>query len=314
MSTNELSTSTLDSGVLKSIRQTIANFLRRCGLQDIAIDQAYYSECYQEAINRGFPMDGKYSIRSYMDVGVVLASTAYAHLPKAARMWICLFTAIVVSIDDTMDRTEDVVHVYYFNERFVNCQSQGNPVLDALDVILREITCFHSPLVSNLITVSTLNFITSNCLDNETKDMQISPRTPLYPEYSREISGLADGYLLLMFPSMLPIRQYIQCMPYLRIVVNYTNDILSYYKEEIQGDNANYLSLMAASRALTKQDVLQEIIDKTFQAHHNVLECLRPHAEAYDAYVSFFNGYVMFHASAKRYKMEEILAESMSSS
>jgi hypothetical protein len=84
---------------------------------------------------------------------------------------------------------------------------------------------------------------------------------------------------------------------------------LSYYKEEIEGDSANYLSLIAASRALTKQDALRELIEKTVQAYHNVLEFLRPHPEAYGAYVAFFDGYVKFHATLRRYKLEEIMSE-----
>lgn len=316
MSTKRLPTSTLDGGVLASIRHAIANFLRRCGLQytEITIDEAYYSECCQEAINRGFPMDGKYSIRSYMAIGVAMAAYGYAHLPDpAARMWVCLFTVVSSRIDDMMARGEDMVHVYRFNERFVNCQPQGDPILNAYDVLLRELTRLQSPLVSNLITTSVLNFVSSNCLDNENKDMQILPQTPLYPEYFRILSGVADPYALIIFPSMLPIREYIQCMPYLRIVINHGNDILSYYKEEIVGDTTNYLSHIAASRAITKQDALNEVIEKTVQAHHNILECLRPHTEAYNAYVSFSDGYVKFHAALRRYKMDEIMAEMPSS-
>lgn len=85
----------------------------------------------------------------------------------------CLFTVVSARIDDMMVRGEDMVHVYRFNERFVNCQPQGDPILHAFDVLLREIIRLHSPLVSNLITASTLNFMASNCLDNETEDMQV---------------------------------------------------------------------------------------------------------------------------------------------
>ncbi|KAG2139585.1 isoprenoid synthase domain-containing protein [Suillus bovinus] len=305
MSTDALSKSTLDDGVIASIRQNIANFLRRCGLQyiDVAVNEAYHSECCQEAINRGFPMDGKYSIREYMEIGVAMSSNAYAHLPdNAAKMWMCLFTAVATRVDDVMVRGEDMADMYHFNERFVNCRPQGDPILNALDVILREITRFHSPLVSDLITASTINFMSANCLDDVTKDMQILPKTPLYPEYSRLLGGLTDGYVLFMFPSTLPIQEYIQCMPDLRTVVNHTNDILSYYKEEIGGDTANYLSLMAASRACTKQDALHDLIEKTVQAHHNILDCLRPYR------------YVKFHIALKRYKMKEIMAEMSSPS
>ncbi|KAG1741640.1 hypothetical protein EDB19DRAFT_1875764 [Suillus lakei] len=218
------------------------------------------------------------------------------HLPNpAARMWMSLFTGVTTRIDDMMVRKEDLVHVYYFNERFMSCQPHDDLLLNALDTLLREVTYLHFPLVSNLVVVSLLDFISSILLDYETKDMQISSHTPLYPEYSRILSGLVDGYALFMFPPTLPRWEYIHCMPDLRIVVNHTNDILSYYKEEIECDTSKYLSLMAASRALTKQQALHELIEKTVQVHHNILEILRLHTDAYDAYVSFFDGYVKFH-------------------
>jgi hypothetical protein len=88
---------------------------------------------------------------------------------------------------------------------------------------------------------------------------------------------------------------------------------LSYYKEEIEGDSANYLSLIAASKAFTKQEALRELIEKTVHAYHNVLEFLRPHPEAYNAYVAFFDGYIKFHATLKRYKLEEVMLERFSS-
>lgn len=69
------------------------------------------------------------------------------------------------------------------------------------------------------------------------------------------------------------------------------------------------MSLVAASRGLTKRDALQVVIEKTMQAHQNILECLRPHLDAYDAYVAFFDGYIGFHAALRRYKLEEVMLE-----
>ncbi|KAG1729043.1 isoprenoid synthase domain-containing protein [Suillus lakei] len=317
MLSNSLSTSTLDSEVLASIRQAIVDFLRRCGLQytNIIIDEVFYSECCQEAINRGFPMDGKYSVRSYIATGVAMFNT-YAHLPdRATRMWICLLTVLVTWIDDVTDSGEDLVHVYSFYERFASNQLQGNPVLNALDALMRDIVRHYSAPVSNFIVTSILNFLSSMLLDNETKDMQISTGALLYPDYCRMLSGMPDAFALFIFPSILPLREYIQCMPDLAIIINYTNDILSYYKEEIEGETTNYLSRIAASRALTKQDALHEIIEKTVQAHHNILNSLRPHPEAYNAYFKFFDAYIFqLHASVKRYKLKEIMSESASSS
>ncbi|KAG1878761.1 hypothetical protein F4604DRAFT_1903023 [Suillus subluteus] len=203
---DNLSTSTLDGEVLASIRKSIAEFYQRCGLQykNITLDEAWYPECCKEAINRGYPMD---AILPYMAVGVAIMSNAYDHLPdRATKMWICLFTAVSTCIDDIMTRAENLVHVCRFNERFANCQPQEHPVLNTFDELLREVACHYSAPVSNLIVTSSLNFISSILLDNETQDMPISPRTPSYSEYSRLLSGLSDAGGFCVFPSTLTLR------------------------------------------------------------------------------------------------------------
>ena len=139
----------------------------------LKLDEALYTECCQEAIDRDIPMDGKYSIRPYMSVGVALTANAFAHLPdRTTWMWTCLLISIAVGIDDNLGGALDMAHVSHFNEQFVNCQPQGNPALKAFDMFLRDAPRYFSPLVSNLITTSMLDYMSSLLLDYETKDMQ----------------------------------------------------------------------------------------------------------------------------------------------
>ncbi|OAX30708.1 hypothetical protein K503DRAFT_870913, partial [Rhizopogon vinicolor AM-OR11-026] len=129
---DSLSTSTLDvkASTGTGVRQAIANFLQHCGLQykDITfiLDEVMFNECCQEAINRGFPMDGKDSIRPYIPAAVALTANAYAHLPDyATKMWICLLVSVSIGIDDYLGGGLDMVHLFSFNERFASCQPQG---------------------------------------------------------------------------------------------------------------------------------------------------------------------------------------------
>ncbi|KAG1780099.1 isoprenoid synthase domain-containing protein [Suillus placidus] len=315
MSINSLSTSTLDDAVLAGIRQEVANFLHRCGLKykDFVLDEALYAECLQEATNRGFPMDGEYSIRAHMANGVSMFCAGYAHLPdRATRMWICLFTGVSTRIDDILDNGLNSVHLHSFNENFVNCRPQGNPLLNAFDELMREAHHHYSPLVANMIITSSLDFISGIMLEHGTNNMQVSTDAPSYPDYCRVLGGVASAYSLFIFPSTIPYRQFIQSMPDVMFIVNTVNDILSYYKEEMEGETTNYVSLVAASGKLTKRDALHGIIEKTMQAHHNIIGCLKPCPEAYDAYLSFFYGYINYHAALKRYKLEEIMLEASS--
>ncbi|KAJ8594643.1 terpenoid synthase [Rhizopogon salebrosus TDB-379] len=266
-----------------------------CNMWEVKLDDALYTEFCQEAINRGFPMDGNYSIRPYMAVGVSTFCPCYNYLPdRATKMWICLLTAVSTCVDDILNRGQDTI---------------GDPVLNAFDALIREAPRHYSPLVSNLVITSSLDFVSGLLLEHDTKGMQILAKAPLYPEYSRLISSYATAYALFIFPPKVPHQDYIQSMPDLIFIVCTVNDILSFFKEESAGDAANYVSLVAATRGLAKEDGLHVVVEKTMQAHHNILECLRPHPDAYDAYVNFFDGYIKFHAALKRYRLEEIMLD-----
>jgi len=118
-------------------------------------------------------MDGEYSILPYMDTGVAMIANVYAHIPeRPTRMWIFLVTAVVTSIDDHLDGRQDMEDMYHFNERFVDCHTQANPVLEALDTFLREAPRYYSPLASNLLTTSILDFMSSMLLDYKTKEVR----------------------------------------------------------------------------------------------------------------------------------------------
>jgi len=136
-------------------------------------DETWYTECCQEAVNRSIPLDGKYSFRKFMDVGVAITATAFAHIPdRATKMWVSLLISVSIGIDDYLGGALDMEHLYHFNARFVSCQPQGHPATNSLDALLREAPRYYSPFMSNLITTSMLDFVSSLLLDHETKDMQ----------------------------------------------------------------------------------------------------------------------------------------------
>ena len=88
-------------------------------------------------------------------------------------VWIGVISAILLGIDDNLRGAQEIEHVYLFNERFASCQPQGDPVLKALDSLLRETKHYYSPLVSNLIITCILDYVSSVLIDHETKDMQV---------------------------------------------------------------------------------------------------------------------------------------------
>ncbi|KAJ8521556.1 hypothetical protein ONZ45_g1756 [Pleurotus djamor] len=57
---------------------------------------------------------------------------------------------------------------------------------------------------------------------------------------------------------------YAQAIPSLTEAVNYFNDILSLYKEEMAGEDTNFISIMAQHHSTTKSQIFQQLSDQVF--------------------------------------------------
>jgi hypothetical protein len=86
------------------------------------------------------------------------------------------------------------------------------------------------------------------------------------------------------------------------------SDILSFYKEELAGESVNRVSILAATRGVSKQNALKQLADDAVTAHETVLQIVSPFMDAYETYLKFSHGYIGFHAALSRYRLREFLS------
>ena len=86
----------------------------------------------------------------------------------------------------------------------------------------------------------------------------------------------------------------------------FTSDILSFYKEESDGETVNRVSWLAECREVDKEEALRSLVDDAVAAHDKVLQILSPDRRAHDAFMAFAHGYVGFHSGAGRYRLEDL--------
>jgi hypothetical protein len=139
-------------------------------------DRELHDLCIQECKLKRYPIDkihGKASIAKFIPCGVIIVSTAYAHLKsRSTQVFIALYTAFLTWIDDVY--AQDVTGADSFNVRFVNGRKQANEGLDGLDRLLRETNLHFHSIQANVILTASLNFVTSTLLDFETPGMPVS--------------------------------------------------------------------------------------------------------------------------------------------
>lgn len=81
---------------------------------------------------------------------------------------------------------------------------------------------------------------------------------------------------------------------------------MSFYKEELAGEEVNMISIFAASHGLSKIQALQRVADDTAEAHGRITRLLALHSNTYEAWTRFQPGYIGFHAGLARYKLHEL--------
>lgn len=248
------------------------------------------------------------SVRRHVVTGIAIADTSYAHVSSIEiQVLIAVYTVVLTSLDDPGSINA------LPSEEFSRCYLTGFPVKDMgllgkFATILRNVWSYYSRYAAFTITSSTLEFLNSTILENETKDMILSSNAAAFLEYRRIKTGVAEAYAHFIWDSAkFPHESaYIQAIPDTLLYVNYVNDIFSFYKEEDNGETGNYISDRALVEQKSSLEALQSVIEKTMDAVERIRRILGD-GGARDVFESFARGYIAFHFAAPRYRLHEVV-------
>ncbi|TFK66368.1 terpenoid synthase [Pluteus cervinus] len=271
-------------------------------------DVELHNACWAELTRRGPLLESDKSrraLRRTIPTGVIIASAAFRHLPhQSTRVFIALFTALLVYIDDIFQY--NIEDIKCFNERFVRHEPQGDALLDFYAQLCMEFQQHFNPFASKIMLTTSMDFVTAQLLEYSMEEMQLSQNASQFATYARNLSGASAFYALAIFPRELPVQDYIQALPEIVMYSDHVNDIFSFYKEEIAGEQVNHISNMAKLGSIPKTDALQRLAEETSDACLRSWKILKDRPEAFDALKAFHQGYIEFHACCSRYKLDEL--------
>lgn len=81
---------------------------------------------------------------------------------------------------------------------------------------------------------------------------------------------------------------------------------MSFYKEEMRGEADNFISILSASQGVDKMTVLASLAGDVAKANDSIKVMLRNDPDALEAWLTFMAGYVYFHTSNTRYKLDRL--------
>ncbi|KAJ8698754.1 hypothetical protein PTI98_005426 [Pleurotus ostreatus] len=214
----------------QEIARIVNNLLSRCdlALSSTPVDDGFLQLCLEDAATRGCPMEaspGIPSFRPWNVSGATIAYISYGHLESLpAKLFIALYTSLAVYAEDVYTDQPDLVNT--FNANFVTRQPQRTAILQALDKLLGETSRHFDAVQANLITSSTLNFMTSIAIEHGVDKLDITPHADKFPLFLRGLSGIACAYCLFTFPMEIHLNYYIQAMPSMIDYINHMKLVL----------------------------------------------------------------------------------------
>ncbi|KAF4585145.1 terpene cyclase [Pleurotus pulmonarius] len=189
----------------------------------------------------------------------------------------------------------------------------NEPILACLanDILPRMWSYFH-PLAANAIVIGFQEFINGTIMENMARSiLPISTSAPSFPEYVRLKSGAPAPYAFWLFPrdSHPDVRTYIQAIPDLMAFINRVNDILSLYKEELAGEDDNYVHMRSTLSSRNIVDTVKEICDETIAEMDRITVTLSHDPAAQATFQGYVSGYLRFHFSTTRYRLEDLFGD-----
>ncbi|KZT01139.1 terpenoid synthase [Laetiporus sulphureus 93-53] len=247
-------------------------------------------------------------LRPHLVTAIILTATAHNNIPSLnTKVQITLFTTLIIAIDDPA--VFNALGVRTFLLKMCTGDIQHNAgMLGEFTKILGHMWDHYSGFSANTIYASALRYINASLLENDFSGLPLSPDDFRFVEYKRGMRTTTEAYACFIwekfrFPDT---KVFMQAVPDVMLYVNYVNDILSFYKEELAGDTDTYIHKRASVTRKSVPETLQAVISDTVATVERIRDILGE-GEVRDAWETFAVGYIGAYMVNPRYRLKDVL-------
>ncbi|RFU75738.1 longiborneol synthase [Trichoderma arundinaceum] len=265
---------------------------------------------HKRAIEFDVPLNTPISAKGFR-LGYAEGLLAHPNHPVQVQGYVGLFTWLVVQYDDIVGQSNEMVEeALLFHSRFFRGERQPNNLLEGIAILLREANDHFDSVLANMLQISVLKFLTSNLLERHDgfQNMVVTRAGKQFPDFYRDMSGMNVAYAVFCYPkAQYPdVGAFLEAIPDMARFIDISNDVLSFYKEEVGGDTRNYLHNRVDTSGKPMLTVLQDVSKETIESAKRVEEILKGRGVYEQSWQDSVRGYMAMHTTNPRYKLKDL--------
>ncbi|KAF8236723.1 terpenoid synthase [Tricholoma matsutake] len=235
-----------------------------------------------------------------------LIEVGYPECTFEEKKAIAMFNWLAIYVDDVTSK--NVAIVAAFEQRFLRGLPQLDPVLTVFAEVIISLCDHYDTLVANVILTAILDFVNSSCMEPTIERLPLIQDAGRFPWYLRDQTGIGKGFALFMFTksSKIVITDFIQAIPDLNYWISAVNDFLSFHKEELGGEEANYIHNRAYMEGKTAMQVLGDMGRELLDVRASILAVLAKSPRSIEIWQNWERGYIAWHLAQDRYKLKDL--------
>ncbi|EKV11021.1 Trichodiene synthase [Penicillium digitatum] len=255
------------------------------------------------------------SVQQTLHPSVNFAYHGYTTLPFQVRVLGAIQFLYMFLVDDVAE--EFIEDLQAFGQNFVLNQQHKHPVLAGLDSHLRNLSHYYGPYCHSVMIKGMLDYINGRIIEHKIKvsKFQFSSASRLMPMFLRSKVGGAEIMIHFLYPnSVFPeeefVMKYFPVTLELVLFIDFTNDILSYYKEFcLSNETGNFVSNFADTHHVQHVDVLRYLTSYTPEVIKSAYKQLQSNPSLLALIKDFTQGMIMLFTAHRRYHLVELFAE-----
>ncbi|KAI2786537.1 hypothetical protein POX_g08923 [Penicillium oxalicum] len=255
------------------------------------------------------------AVHRVLKLSVTLTLNAYKSLPFENKVLCAIQFLYMFLVDDIALSFLDELRS--FCQNFALNNDHHHPLLNGFDKHLRYLGRFYGPYCHSTIIKSAFDYVNGRIIEYEMEqsDFKFSAKTRLMPMFLRTKVGAAEILISLLwpkasYPEQENLIRFFPVVQELVLFTDFTNDILSYYKEFIiEQETGNFVANFSETHGLSHLDVLKHLTSYAPQVVHSVYEILGSREDMKRVVRDYINGWILLCTSHRRYHLFELFED-----